>query len=1385
MPIARFQLPDGRIARFEVPDGTTPEQAHTLMSQYISGNSQDNNKDSNGLLGSLPKWLGEGIAPIAQSLTPSTQTVNEIKDRGKLAVSDPLEFVKQGYKNTIDAGIGAVDAGINVASGLYNGVAAPISGVLAQASGLTDDWRKYGGNLSAENTYQPRTERGQEYADNINKVMSDVLLPLGMAAPAMPRGQNIVARLNHDSTVNKSPVRTKVDEILANRVQDTNTLGPGKEMPGAVNMELLRKVREEEAARSAQEQQQATQEAAQIAVQERQAALEAEVRRNVAMEANARNIAQLEEAQRAATDEATKAALDKEIEAQRAFLSTGENAVGDGKVINRTPTTDSGLMGLPERPVEPPIGLSTGENKPGGSIVNRPTVSDSGLMGLPEKPNAAPVGLSTGENKSSVPDPNRVVGDSNLMGTPTPPSPDFFGSAGAIPTMRGGRRGGVQGGSVDRGLHDILTFGIPKLVEHIRDNYGGSVSSFLDAQVSKLKLSSTPSDFISKLPGMRSDADKLVTKPTPAKDLVEKAAAEPDGRGLSLNLQSGLQSAGEKLNSTMVQNSAKWFNWSQNRSNYVIREAVLPLERMYASLGKKLEDLHYIIHSEMFENSRFTDAELGQMGLHGKTLDAYKATREVFETLFKEQNAARTTAGKSALTRQDAYMASVFRGDYHVPIYDKNGKLRFYFQTTTRGQAKNAINWIKENYADHPEIDVSGLKYRDETMYKPSGRFGDAPRDVMSSWKDIVEALGDDPLAAELDTAMKQWVAEKGSEAFRQDLHHTKVKTNVRGFEGDQPWLSSQESAHNWAKAQIDYLKKAAKWSSAQEAISNVKEYLSNPEILKNQENNVALTKAYLYNHMGLTKNYARSIENGLAGLAGISRSTVRNFGELARAGVYVKALTANIGYYLATPFTAIPHSLAMFSKELGEGNAKFNPLNFSLDMLTAALPDKVNMWSNADKARLDWAAHNGGIQNFLLEDGKSIGAHPVVDTAMSFVNRSIALPDYWIRRMTFLPFAKALEASGKFPTKEAAWTRAAEITDQVAVSMREQDRPLGVQKAGIVGTAAYTLHAPLFNVYNNLGAHINYFRDNPSAKTAAPLATYLGAMVAVSGVYGLPVVNEMSKLYDMIRLGLAHYLPESYPTYDPRVELLKSLPETKILGLTGGEAASYGGASALLGTDMRSRLSNETVDSEHIARSLVPGIGIYGDMASSALQFAKSPNAQTGTQLAKDFAPGSLARGTLETQMPQFKSPVQAHADQGITSWRNPNDLDNPAVYINRTPEEVDKRRMGLTHIDEAIRREKDARNRQEDYLQDTARKGIVDNLYKDIGNGRIDSDGFAIKLGKYISLNGTPETLMSQLETKLQDMNVSPQEKAMIHAKTQAQIMSIVRRKQMDTVN
>lgn len=54
MPVARFQMPDGRVARFEVPDGTTPEQAQTMMEAHFSAPEAKPGK-------SFPEQLGKQV----------------------------------------------------------------------------------------------------------------------------------------------------------------------------------------------------------------------------------------------------------------------------------------------------------------------------------------------------------------------------------------------------------------------------------------------------------------------------------------------------------------------------------------------------------------------------------------------------------------------------------------------------------------------------------------------------------------------------------------------------------------------------------------------------------------------------------------------------------------------------------------------------------------------------------------------------------------------------------------------------------------------------------------------------------------------------------------------------------------------------------------------------------------------------------------------------------------------------------------------------------------------------------------------------------------------------------------------------------------------------
>ena len=69
MPIARFQMPDGRIAKFEVPEGTSPQQAEALISQQLFGKTPEPPVEKAGFsVGDTARAAQQGLYGGLQSL---------------------------------------------------------------------------------------------------------------------------------------------------------------------------------------------------------------------------------------------------------------------------------------------------------------------------------------------------------------------------------------------------------------------------------------------------------------------------------------------------------------------------------------------------------------------------------------------------------------------------------------------------------------------------------------------------------------------------------------------------------------------------------------------------------------------------------------------------------------------------------------------------------------------------------------------------------------------------------------------------------------------------------------------------------------------------------------------------------------------------------------------------------------------------------------------------------------------------------------------------------------------------------------------------------------------------------------------------------------------
>ena len=770
----------------------------------------------------------------------------------------------------------------------------------------------------------------------------------------------------------------------------------------------------------------------------------------------------------------------------------------------------------------------------------------------------------------------------------------------------------------------------------------------------------------------------------------------------------------------LVIEASRVLTYAAAKTQYQVRTLVKPLEKAFSGLhAKDMIELQGVLKRGQLNGRLYTEDQLRQAGFSDKQINAYKMQREAYKTALDVQNKSRALLGMDPVTKLDQYYSSVWHGDWHMPILDKNGKLAWYIRTTTRSEGMKALKYLQDKFGDQLKLDGAKPEYKGST-----GNAG-APLDVVGAYHDMQGYFKDNPeMSKAIEEALGGYMETKGYGLLSQSKHFME-KANVRGFEGDKPWLSDKANAYAGAHAQLGYLKNALRWANHQEAMANVKQVLADHQVAAKMPNAVQFAHSVLAHESGNIPALTSSIESALARQLGRSRSNLYLMTGDLKTGMYLQSLGLNAAYMLATPLQyAItgPMWHAVLSAQGFKtgiiGGAK--TIGLALTDASAGIlshmahelgrPDMQVPMSDLGKRALQYAEDAGIVSRNLFEEGGGIGEHAGFAAVKNGLGWTIGFPEKVARMNAFMGFVHHLEASGKYAGRELEMFRhAEEYTGRAMTSFMSHDRPQAVANLGVLGQLGYVYKSYVFNQFHTVNAAARMAgRGN-----IVPLASIIGAYALMSGVTNMPGVNELDGLWNAIKDKAAEYYPEEYVKYDlvnkdVKAGIVNMLPESA--GIRS--VLQQGLATKATGADIGSHLSSQVLDLEH------PWNNIPGAAPAQELKEWSSV-AKTLYHRDKDSVLSAthanvppLVKGLMENHINRFSQ----GAGTNNQLMYKPDDLNSAKTMEHRrTLDDQWYRNLGLTSYNEA----QDKRNIYRTNEDEARNKAALAKLEEHVAHG------------------------------------------------------------------
>ncbi len=801
--------------------------------------------------------------------------------------------------------------------------------------------------------------------------------------------------------------------------------------------------------------------------------------------------------------------------------------------------------------------------------------------------------------------------------------------------------------------------------------------------------------------------------------------------------------------------------WWQNAANVMAlydRTYIKPIHQQVNRMFRnpELMTLTQIMQNEDRANTRHTVEELQQLGLSERAIKVHQDFRNEMDATLRDTNEMLRSQGREEVTAREAYIASMFHGNWKIAVHNKEGRVIWFIAETSKGKAKHALDVLAKQVED---IDVSKSKIIHDAT--PHNREGILFTDVH---KAMINILGkNDPLTQKLQAISEEKIMSEGFAAVGYEKHF-QPKAGVRGELGGKPWRNDAQNLKEFWEGQFRAMRNARKWMEVQKAMKSTGELLADTDLAESHPNTLRAVRNLMHKELGYgTAEWMRRAEAGFA----------KGLGHIADLIPGLK--------HMPTDMSSINHGIGFgkqvfYLKALGFGNLKFGIISLAQPVYT--LPSHILLQrmgydhsymqtaiEGTTMAAIFLAEHYSsgigkthkerfdGMPTIFREAGRYMDANGIatlnqfseighVDQGrvrkgiIDTLGLTISQPEKIARTEAFMTYVSHLHQSGKFKGNDQALFQMAEKFTNIAMgNYKHSERAHMFNELGATGNVLGSLQTYRLNFFGQtamFGKHLLKTGD------PTPLMGQMAVQLTMAGVMGTLGIETIEEIWDFFK-GL--YIKgggtdKGYLNWSPKKAILGNLPTWMSMGplsyLTNRNFASS--------TDMGTIIDPTT-------QGMLPVVNDFYNMGEKLVNFLRDPTQATAERLGYSMTP-SAGRGQVEMRSKTLTAPG-GHARP----------IDNPKAPIAYKRSEEDKAArldpLGMHTLKESTEKEgsylvkknrgfvTQARGEQKSRFEDAVLAGDKEKIKKYFQNF-MDLDGSATELASVIG-----RTKIREMET------------------------------------